>query len=333
MKNNLILLFLLSFVFTYGQNEASNWYFGDNAGINFDTNTGTITALSDGQLATVEGCTTISDGNGNLVMYTDGTTVYNANHNTMTNGTGLFGDASSSQSAIIVPKPEDPNIYYIFTVGSNQNPTGLNYSIVDMTAINGNGAVTNKNINLLAACSEKISAVLKDCITGNIWVIAFSSNTGNSTNGMNTFHAYEVSNLGVNTTAITSSLNVSVNDTRGNLKFSPDGNRLACANAQDGLFIADFDKQTGLVTNRQSLQISTPNSNRPYGVEFSPDSQLLYVTSSNDFFQSPSENNNPNNHKSSLIQYNLGVNNISGSQIVLDDRTLYRGGLQLGPDG
>lgn len=333
MKKNLILLFLLSFVFTYGQNEASNWYFGDNAGINFDINTGNITALNDGQLATVEGCTTISDGNGNLVMYTDGTTVYSANHSTLTNGIGLYGDASSSQSAIIVPKPEDPNIYYIFTVGSNQNPTGLNYSVVDMTAANGNGAVINKNINLLAACSEKISAVLKDCITGNIWVIAFSNSAGNDTNGMNTFHAYEVSNLGVDNTAITSSLSVSINDTRGNLKFSPDGNRLACANAQDGLFIADFNKQTGIVSNRQSLQISTQNSNRPYGVEFSPDSQLLYVTSSNDFFQSPSENNNPNNHKSSLIQYNLGVSNISASQIVLDNRTLFRGGLQLGPDG
>lgn len=333
MKKNLILLFLLSFVFTYGQNEASNWYFGDNAGINFDINTGNITALNDGQLATVEGCTTISDGNGNLVMYTDGTTVYSANHSTLTNGTGLYGDASSSQSAIIVPKPEDPNIYYIFTVGSNQNPTGLNYSVVNMSSGNGNGAVTNKNVNLLAACSEKISAVLKDCVTGNIWVIAFSNNSGTSTTGMNTFHAYEVSATGVNTSAITSNLNTNINDTRGSLKFSPDGTRLACANAQDGIFIATFDKQTGFVSGRQDLLISTQNSNRPYGVEFSPNSKLLYVTSSNDFNQNPSENNNPNNHFSSLIQYNLGVNNISASQIVIDQRILFRGGLQLGPDG
>lgn len=333
MKKSLLLLLLFSVVFVYGQNEASNWYFGDNAGINFNTGTGTITALNNGQLATVEGCTTISDGNGNLVMYTDGTTVYNANHTTMTNGTGLFGDASSSQSAIIVPKPEDPNIYYIFTVGSNQNPTGLNYSIVDITLENGLGAVTTKNLNLLPACSEKISAVLKDCVTGNIWVIAFSNMFGNSAVGMNTFHAYEVSNTGVGTTAVVTSLNININDARGSLKFSPDGSKLACANVQDGLFIADFDKQTGIVSNRQNLQINTQNSNKPYGVEFSPDSQLLYVTSSNDFFQSQSENNTPSNHKSSLIQYNLGVNNISGSQIVLDNRTLYRGGLQLGPDG
>ncbi|MDX1271216.1 T9SS type B sorting domain-containing protein [Bizionia paragorgiae] len=333
MKKTLLLLFLLCFVFTYGQNEASNWYFGDNAGINFDINTGNITALTDGQLATVEGCTTISDTNGNLVLYTDGTTVYNANHNTITNGSGLLGDASSSQSAIIVPKPNAPDIYYIFTVGSNQNPTGLNYSIVDMTAVNGNGAVTVKNESLLPACSEKISAVLKDCSSGNIWVIAFSNSNGTSTNNMDTFHAYEVSNTGVNTTAVTSSVNTSIDDARGNLKFSPDGSRLACANVQDGLFIADFDKQTGLVSNRQYLQINTQNSNKPYGVEFSPNSELLYVTASNDFFQSPSENNNPNNHKSSLIQYNLVANNISGSQIIIDERSLYRGGLQLGPDG
>lgn len=333
MKKNLLLLFLLCFVFSYGQNEASNWYFGNNAGINFDINTGNTTALTDGQLSTVEGCTTISDSNGSLILYTDGTTVYNNAHNVIANGTGLLGDASSSQSAIIVPKPNDPDIYYIFTVGSNQNNTGLNYSVVDMNAASGNEAVITKNINLLPACSEKISAVLKDCTTGNIWVIAFSNANGSSTVNMNTFHAYEVSNSGVNTNAVTSNVNVSINDTRGNLKFSPDGNRLACANAQDGLFIADFNKQTGTVTNRQNLHINTQNSNKPYGVEFSPNSELLYVTSSNDFFQTQSENENPNNHISSLIQYNLSDNNISGSQIVIDNRTLYRGGLQLGPDG
>src|SRR5690606_15338662 len=124
MKKNLLLLFLLCFVFSYGQNEASNWYFGNNAGINFDINTENTTALTDVQLSTVEGCTTISDSNGSLILYTDGTTVYNNAHNVIANGAGLLGDASSSKSAIIVPNPNDPDIYYIFTVGSNQNNTG-----------------------------------------------------------------------------------------------------------------------------------------------------------------------------------------------------------------
>ena len=86
----------------------------------------------------------------------------------MTNGTGLFGDPSSTQSAIIVPKPGDDDIYYIFTVddhGFNEAHLGLNYSEVNMSLNGGLGVVTSKNVNLLPECSEKITAVLKDCVS------------------------------------------------------------------------------------------------------------------------------------------------------------------------
>jgi len=337
MKKLLFTLLFLSAFSVFAQKEASNWYFGDNAGINFNVDTGVVSTLNDGALSTVEGCTTISDVDGNLQLYTDGSTLYNANHQVMPNGFGLLGDESSSQSALVVPKPGDSTIYYVFTVGSNQNQTGLNYSEVDMTLDGGLGDITaTKNVNLLSKCSEKISAVLKDCSTGNIWVITLSNTTGSSSSVMNSFHAFEVSETGVNTTAVVSTLNgLGISDSRGNLKFSPNGTKLACANSGSGLFIADFNDATGTVSNMETLTISTDNSNRPYGVEFSPNSQLLYVTSSNDYFNQsdPSQNNIPANHTSSLIQYDLTSNNISNSQIVIDERQLYRGGLQLGPNG
>jgi hypothetical protein len=91
---------------------AQRGYFGYNAGMRFDVN-GNVTALEDGKLETNEGCATISDELGNLLFYTDGRTVYDRNHKIMPNGnyvagTGLFGDPSSTQSAIIVPKLGDP---------------------------------------------------------------------------------------------------------------------------------------------------------------------------------------------------------------------------------
>ncbi len=334
MKKLLFTLTLLSVFVAFSQQEASNWYFGDNAGISFDLTGGTVSFALDGQLGTVEGCTTISDTSGNLLLYTDGTTVYNANHSVMQNGNGLKGDESSSQSAIVVPKPGDPNIYYIFTVASNQNPQGIGmyYSEVDISLNGGAGAVTaNKNISLLSGCAEKLSAVLKDCVTGAIWVITLSNHSGSSNTGMNSFHAFEITNAGINLTPVVSTLPITINDPRGNLKFSPDATRLAAANAQGGLFIANFDKETGIVSNPQALDINTPQNNIPYGVEFSPNSQLLYVTSSNDFFQDGSED--PTNHSASLVQFDLNANNIENSQVTIDERQLYRGGLQLGPDG
>jgi hypothetical protein len=58
---------------------------------------------------------------GNYFFYTDGSYVYNKNHQIMSNGYGLLG--SSTQSAIIVPKPRNPYVYYIFTV---DEPNELN---------------------------------------------------------------------------------------------------------------------------------------------------------------------------------------------------------------
>ncbi len=320
---------------TFSQNEASNWFFGENAGITFNLNAASISNNSNGRLYTREGCASISDENGNLLFYTDGTTVYNGTHQIMQNGTGLLGDESSTQSAIVVPKPDNPNIYYIFTVGSSQRNTGLNYSTVDMTLDSGRGGIVSKNNSLLELCSEKITAVLKDCITKSIWVVTFASKNGLD-QVYDTFHAFEVNNSGVNTSSVTSTFEIVIGDARGYLKLSPDGTKVACANVFNGLYIYDFDTNTGQVTNQVPLTINTQNDSRyPYGVEFSPSSELLYVHASNDYFNRDDidENDNPDNHTSILIQYDLTQPDIQNSQVTIDNRNLYRGALQLGPDG
>ncbi|MFI1743506.1 T9SS type B sorting domain-containing protein [Thalassobellus sediminis] len=336
MKKLIVVFLFINSIFCFAQKEASNWYFGNNAGITFN-NDGSVTTLSDGKLSTIEGCATISDKNGNLLFYTDGITVYNRNHTVMERG--LFGDPSSTQSAIIVPKPGDPNIYYIFTIDTtvrvNDTDFGFNYSIVDMTLNSGLGEVTLKNSNLLEDSSEKISAVVKDCISQSIWVITLADPTGAPTNIYNTFHAFEISTTGINTKPVSSSFpDLNIDDQRGYLKLSPDGTKMACANPRNGLYLFDFDASTGIVSSESKLNIIGRNRN-PYGVDFSPNSQLLYVHASNDFFDfdNPSNNNIPSNHSSSLIQYNILSSNIDASAIIIDDRQLYRGGLQLGPDG
>ena len=191
MRKLILIFVLISGISCFSQKEASNWYFGNNAGLHFNTD-GSVTALTNGNLSTIEGCASISDTNGNLQFYTDGITVYNKNHAIMESG--LYGDPSSTQSAIIVPKPNDPNIYFIFTidtsVGNNDPDFGFNYSIVDITLNGGLGGITLKNSNLLQDSSEKISAVVKDCISQSIWVITFASPTGAPTNTYNTFHTF-----------------------------------------------------------------------------------------------------------------------------------------------
>ncbi len=341
--------YLISIVFSFlslaltAQGEAANWYFGYGAGIKFNLFSGTATSVDNGRLFTNEGCTSISDSSGNLLFYTDGSFVWNKNHQTMTGGSGLLGDRSSTQSAIIVPKPDDKNIYYVFTVGSNRSDTGLHYSVVDMSQENGLGEVTVKNTRLLNLCSEKITAVVKDCVSKSMWVVTLASEDGNNA-VYNTFHAFEVGNNGVVHASVKTSFPINITDPRGYLKLSPDGTKMACANlsaddnndtTNDQLFLYDFDASSGKVLNPIELRIRGENHN-PYGLEFSPNSQLLYVHSYNNFRGDEDNNedrNSPENHHSSLVQFNIASSNIQGSMITIDERQLYRGGLQLGPDG
>lgn len=330
MKKLLSILILLYSLNTLAQGEAANWYFGFNAAIQF--NQGGITVLNDNALSTNEGSATISDPGGNLLFYTDGENVFNRNHQIMANGNGLLGNPSSSQSAIIVPKPNDINIYYIFTVDdvTSGSSRGLHYSEVDIRLDGGLGAVTQKNINLLRRTTEKVSAVLRDCFDGSLWVVTFASQDGNGSVA-DTFHAFQVNDTGVSMTPVSSTFNININDGRGYLKLSPDGTKLASANADDGLYIYDFDALSGVVSNQQQLVINN-QSNSVYGIEFSPNSQVLYVHSS--FSRGIGINSSdPNNHTSALTQFDLTAANIQASEVLLDDRILFRGALQLGIDG
>ncbi|MEP1489519.1 MAG: T9SS type B sorting domain-containing protein [Algibacter sp.] len=348
MKKLLPQILLLFSLTIYGQKEANNWYFGENSGIQFNSD-GSTSNLTSGQLNTVEGCATISDSDGNLLFYTDGITVWNKQHTPMPNangltGNGLFGDPSSTQSAIIVPKPEDANIYYIFTVDTSSRDDdpdfGFNYSTVDLSLDGGLGDVltTSKNINLLEDSSEKISAVLKDCVSKSIWVITFASATGlkstTNFNEFNTFYAYEVSTTGVSTAPEKSTFPISIDDYRGYLKLSPDGTKLACANSTGGLYLYDFDPATGKVSNQLPININFSTFGKPqspYGVEFSQNNEFLYISS---YYNTPQDLFlDASSQYGALLQYNLTDIDINGSEVVLDHRQMYRGALQLGPNG
>lgn len=182
-KNGLLILALCTACLSFAQNEASFWYFGNNAGLQFNTQDNSVTAITNGQIDTLEGCTSISDTDGNLLFYSDGQTVWNRNHQIMSNGdysagTGLLGDPSSTSSGLIVPKPNDPNKYYLFTVDEPHHDNasaypnqftgvydqggsvplqddgfnnGFNYSLIDMTLNGGMGDVdaVEKNVHLV----------------------------------------------------------------------------------------------------------------------------------------------------------------------------------------
>ena len=348
----LLILSLFSFKL-YAQKEAANWYFGVRAGLHFEGN-GNPSPIQ-GHLATVEGSASISDRNGNSLFYTDGMTVYDRRGEIMLNGTGLKGNVSSTQSAIIVPRPANPGRYFIFTIDKpdysdeKDDPIeGVNFSEIDMSLNNGYGAIIpdKKNIHLITyntndpvesefKSSEKITAVVSgDCVS--YWVL---------TQFTNKFYAFNVSSSGVNTEPVVSTLSrnfppiIDGNDVnitaKGYLKFSPNGEKIAAAYSGTSLgsprtgtkntgqvYLYDFDDITGKVSNDELIL----NNKYPYGVEFSPKTTKLYITSntynSDDVVQS-----------GELYQFDLNSSNILSSRTTINSSNNVTGALQLALNG
>ncbi|WP_277926297.1 T9SS type B sorting domain-containing protein [Aestuariivivens sediminicola] len=353
MKRIVVLAIIFWCHHVYCQKESANWYFGEFAGLNF--NNGDPVPLLDGKLATSEGCATISDSNGNLLFYTNGVTVWDRRHEVMPNGTGLLGHSSSTESALIVPKPGSSTRYYIFTIDKpsyylteDEPIDGVNYSEVDMELNGGYGAVvgTTKNVHLVTydqsipiqneyKSSEKITAILH----GNgsaVWVI---------THFVNKFYAFRVEADGVNHTPVITEtsffLNPIINAEGANisaigyLKISPNGEKIAIAHSSTSLgsprsgtkrsgkvMLYDFNNQTGVVSNQEEIFFGS----YPYGVEFSTNSKLLYITD-NDF------NSSDIFVHSHLYQFDLEANDIYESREILSTTQNVAGALQLAING
>ena len=266
-----IVLLLANYSVAQQFGPGSNWYFGQNAGMTFTTNPPSATV---GSLVTQEGCSTISDANGNLLFSTDGGTVYTKTHTVMANGTGLGGNFSTAQSGVIVQSPANTNQYYIFSLGAGNNGN-LYWSRVDMTLSSGFGSVTVNGTLLHSGCLEKLTAV-KHANGTDYWVVVHDG-TASSSNQL--FRAFLVTAAGVSTTPVTSTVGTGASSQSiGYLKFSPDGLKLASAfYGGSAVELYDFNRSTGQITN--PITLNTPSSTN-YAVEFSPDGTKLYSSSS-----------------------------------------------------
>ena len=257
----------------FSQKETARWCFGRYTGLNFNTTPLSVTQSS---INTLEGCTSISDSNGNIQFYSDGTKVFDQTDNIMANGSGLLGNGPSmtNQAAIIVKVPASANQYILFTLDDAGGPNGLMYHTIDMNLAAGLGSVTTKNNILQSPSSERLASVLH-CNKSDVWVLSHDLNTG-------TFRNYLVTATGVSTSAVVSTLTTSASSyTVGSMKVSPDGKKLIMCTTtatslptMGGFELYDFDNVSGTVSNRQVLY----NTHGAYSCEFSSDGKKAYGT-------------------------------------------------------
>ncbi len=335
LLNKIIILSSLFFIFAYTQNIHAqtkiwnNWYFGFKAGLDFNTEPPTV--LTNGQTQTYTGNATISDENGNLLFYSDGYKVWDKNHNVMPNGANLEGAFGVMQNILIIPYPEQLQLYYLFVIkviyDSNNKPHyNLLYSIIDMNLNNGNGDIdiNNKDI-LLANDVINLTAAAKPDGTG-YWMAVSTADKK--------IYVFSINSVGINTTPIINPLSNPLKSLYGEMRFSNNGKKFAITSYKINgvserdsslLQIYDFNSSNGTISfDKQYLFSDANNINTNEKIistiEFSPDNSKIYAN----YYQ---------NVGSDLIQFDLNYATLEPDTVYISGQSEPFGGMRLAPNG
>ncbi|NQW43589.1 MAG: gliding motility-associated C-terminal domain-containing protein [Bacteroidetes bacterium] len=266
----ILILYFLFGCTLYAQKENNVWYFGRYFGLDFNTAEPTI--IKNSAMSSWEASSCISDSLGNILIYSNGETVWNKKHQIMVNGTGLNGHQSSLQGALILKKPESQNLYYLFT--SDERFTfinrGIQYSILDISKNGGNGAVVSKNIKISNYSNEQLCAT-KHANGKDYWIAIKQQKT-------DSVYIYLLSKNGIS--PILKRYKISKEKLSGSyMKFSPNGKYLFIPNNDIGLaidynsYLFSFDNLNGDLKFKSKIKITS------LSCEFSPNNEFLYLGS------------------------------------------------------
>ncbi len=302
------------------------WYFGSSAGVKFE-NPDNPTPTT-GRINVPNGVAVMTDQTNSIIYYTDGQKVFDRDNNPITYtkdpATLINGDISNSQGVTTMPKTSCKGCqseYYIFTLKKNAaNENQIYYSIVDMKLNKGKGGLSVIN-QLLSPVPSTERFIASRGGTNFYWLISQDANS-------NTIRTFKVSDVGISAPIVTSPINAtSVSNSAGYIKISTDTKNLAAvipgppSNKLDLFEFQASDK--GIPTYLYTLNLgnSPPNV---YGVEYSNNKNILYVSMQGDGKSVPSQ----------ILQFDLSSNNadsIMASKKVLLDTLAKIGALQIDP--
>ncbi len=254
------------------------WTFGYGAGVDFNTVPPSLLKTS---VVSNEGAASVCDADGKLLFYTDGTTVWDRNHQEMPNGRDLPDvgwtrnvTSSTAQGAIIVPIPGKGMEYFIFSLAAYESGFGgtLYYCVVDMSRNDGLGDIVpeTKSKILAGGLTEHMTAVPGNHC--NIWLLAASALKQE-------VWAYNITIEGLDTVPVTSPKipgrgGLSSAGIQGTMDVCPDRTKIAFA--QGNLVLYDFDASTGKTS--RPMVLDTNSAENWFGVAFSPGNTKLYAT-------------------------------------------------------
>lgn len=233
----------------------------------------------------------ICDTSGNLLFYTNGVYVANAQDDTMLNGSGLnpsfyttqfyYVGLRISQADIIIPKPSNDSLFYLFheTLEINQTllrPNYLYQSIINMKGDSGKGEVILKNNPIITDTLAGGSITVCKHANGRDWWLLVPR-WGNNV----TYNSYLITpdtiQLIQTQTFLVSGLE------GGQACFSPDGTKYIWNNCY-GIAFFNFDRCSGSLTLTNNIEYF-PDSLCWIGCSISPNSRFAYLSHGDYIFQ------------------------------------------------
>ena len=326
MKKTTIFLFFFLFFFQNinAQHEASDWYFGNDLELNFiypsippfpniycpfflknyEKNPANYTFFDESQMIQ----TLISDGNTIITNFDFMNPFY----------TDLEG-SSPTQAVIILPveTSNTDTLFYFFTAPDCEDDNDLKYISIFKEEAYPSYDISDPYTLLHENISHKL-ATIKNNNENGYWIISHEQNSNN-------FISYLVDENGINPTPVISDTEPFYGEgfygdnNRGFLKISaspvgsdsPNLHYLASSSQDNNkVYIYIFNKESGEITPHSSYFF-----HQPYGIEFSPYKNKLYVNSIDEYY---------------IYQIDIETGE---KELIADTENHQPGTMQLGPGG
>lgn len=331
MKNGIYLICLVLFhspIVAQTVKYDYNWVLGDSdsvtvAGVTMNFNQSPIT-ISHIRKPIELGVynSTISDAQGNLLFYANGCKIVNRFHEIVENGDsinspgmifdgfcGTGGSYPSSTGLLFLPQPQNDTFYYMFhnwtdffNADQRQIPAtmGLRYTLINRYANNGHGRVVRKNQTLIADTLGYDLTACKHANGRDWWIIAPQTEVNRYWRTL--FDTSGTQVLGEQTIG---SSPTARDEASGNACFTPNGRKYLRFMAASGLFVFDFDRQTGLLSNFKRVPIDVYYD--ATSVSVSANSRFAYICS-----------------RFKVVQVDLEAADIAASQVVVAEYDGFR---------
>jgi hypothetical protein len=112
-------------------NRTRNWQFGDGIGLHFTPDTVLFTGS---MMPPTEACAVHTDQDGNLLLYSNGEKIWDANHKVIHNGDLSLGHYSSRQGSVFVFHEDNPDNIYLFNTNYSLSNNELSYNLIKKEA-------------------------------------------------------------------------------------------------------------------------------------------------------------------------------------------------------